>query len=862
VEFFEGVNKIGEALNAPYIVTWLNVPENSYTLRAVATDNTGLMSTSAPVVLNVVTSLPLVLLRGPYLLAGSSTGGVVRWRTDQFSDGVVFYGTDANSLTNVATETTLTNDHLVTIRGLEPDTKYFYSIGSSGHGLAGGTNVGGTNFWFSTSPVAGTPKPTRFWILGDSGTANANARAVRDAYYNFASASGRPADFWLMLGDNAYNSGTDSEHQTAVFEMYPATLRNLFLWPVLGNHESAFSYEATQFPYLDIFSTPQNGEAGGLPSGSGKYYSFDYANIHFVGLDSMTSARSGSSPMAQWLRSDLASSTQTWTVVYFHHPPYTKGSHNSDAETDLVEMRQNIVPILEAAGVDLVLSGHSHCYERSFLLNGHYGSSATLLPTMKINAGDGKESGAGVYQKNTAGEGVVYSVAGSSGQISGGPLDHPAHFISLNELGSLIVDVNSNRLDVMFLNSSGVQRDQFTLLKRVPVMPNAPSNVVARAHGTNEIEISWADAADDEWGFYLERSLDGIFFVRFATNNFNATNFLDGNLSAETIYYYRVIAFNGAGESTSAIASDFTGNHAPTLLLISNIVADVARGFFFKAQATDADVPANLLAYSLDAGAPAGARVNPTNGFFRWVPARGDANTTNVITLRVTDNGSPALSAARTFSVTVRDYIEMMIGSSLVEAGQGTNVWIDVVTTAPLTNLTFAVARKTALINISVENLIPAAASAVFEVANPDQVALTFAALPGQMLAGTQRLARLHFSTPGGQPSAFVSLHIPYLFGERATAGLAPSSILNDGRVVLIGNQPLLEARSGPGGLRVVSLYGHPGKSYSVEISTVPENSGSWQPWRSVELSDFLHSIDATEGTNFPSNFYRARELP
>ncbi len=296
VEFFEGVNKIGEAINAPYVATWLNVPENNYTLRAVATDNTGLTSTSAPVVLNVVTSLPLVLLRGPYLLAGSSTGGVVRWRTDQFSAGVVFYGTDANNLTNVAAETTLTNDHLVAIRGLEPDSKYFYSIGSSGQTLAGGTNVGGTNFWFSTSPVAGTPKPTRFWVLGDSGTANINARAVRDAYYNFAGASGRAADFWLMLGDNAYNTGTDSEHQTAVFEMYPATLRNLFLWPVLGNHESAFSYEATQFPYLDIFSTPQNGEAGGLPSGSGKYYSFDYANIHFVGLDSMTSTRSAYQP--------------------------------------------------------------------------------------------------------------------------------------------------------------------------------------------------------------------------------------------------------------------------------------------------------------------------------------------------------------------------------------------------------------------------------------------------------------------------------------------------------------------------------------------------------------------------------------
>ncbi len=453
-------------------------------------------------------------------------------------------------------------------------------------------------------------------------------------------------------------------------------------------------------------------------------------------------------------------------------------------------------------------------------------------------------------------------MAGSSGQISGGPLNHPAHFTSLNELGSLIIDVNSNRLDVMFLNSSGIQRDQFTLLKRVPVMPSAPSNIVARTLGTTEIEISWTDVADDEWGFYLERSLDGTLFVRFATNTFNTTNFLDGSLIANITYYYRVIAFNGAGESASSIAGDFTGNHAPTLASISNVVADVARGFFFKAQAADVDAPANLLAYSLDPGAPATARVNPTNGFFWWIPARGDANTTNLITLRVTDNGSPPLSTVRTFSVTVRDYIEMTFGSSLVEAGQGTNVWIDVVTTAPLTNLTFAVARKAALINVSVENLIPAVVSAVFDFTNPDLATLTFAALPGQMLAGTQRLARLHFSTPAGQPSAFVPFHIAYLFGERATGGLAPSIILNDGRVVLIGAQPLLEARSGAGSLRVLSLYGHPGTTYAVETSTVPENPGSWQPWRSVQLLDYLHLIDAIEGTNNPSLFYRARELP
>jgi hypothetical protein len=141
-------------------------------------------------------------------------------------------------------------------------------------------------------------------------------------------------------------------------------------------------------------------------------------------------------------------------------------------------MRENALPLLEDYGVDLVLTGHSHSYERSYLVDGHYGLSPTLLPSMILDGGDGAADGDGAYRKwsaTPAGHlGAVYAVAGSSGQISGGTLNHPVKFVSLNELGSLVLDVDGAELTAQFLNSSGVVRDHFTIEKTAPICPPAP----------------------------------------------------------------------------------------------------------------------------------------------------------------------------------------------------------------------------------------------------------------------------------------------------------------------------------------------------------------------------------------------------
>jgi hypothetical protein len=170
--------------------------------------------------------------------------------------------------------------------------------------------------------------------------------------------------------------------------------------------------------------------------------------------------------MATWAKNDINATTRDWIVAFWHHPPYTKGSHDSDSESALKEMRANFLPFLEQAGVDLVLTGHSHSYERSFLLDGHYGDSSTFSASHKVDGGSGRDPAPYTKSAGTVGnEGAVYVVAGSSGKTSGGSLDHPAMYISLNNLGSLVIDVDGSRMDVRFLRENGATADSFAIVK-------------------------------------------------------------------------------------------------------------------------------------------------------------------------------------------------------------------------------------------------------------------------------------------------------------------------------------------------------------------------------------------------------------
>src|SRR5436190_262090 len=466
VNFYRGNTLLATDTDPPYEAVLSSVQPSNYVLRAVALFNDSTTLTSAPVHL---TAAAARLTRGPYLQLGTPTSVIVKWRTDFASDSVVRYGLSSESLNQSAAAPGAAIEHEVQLSGLVPDTQYYYSIGSSTTTLAGGPD-----YYFVTAPLGA--KPTRIWVIGDSGGAASSSipndhgsYLVRDAYYDYA--YGRYTDLWLMMGDNAYDRGTDDEYQRGMFDVYPALLRNTVVWSTIGNHE------VNTEVYFNIFSLPKNGEAGGVPSGVENYYSFNYGDIHFVCLAGYYSgSRLSNGVMCAWLKADLAANTNKWLIAFWHQPPYTKGSHDSDWETDLIEMRENAVPILESYGVDLVLCGHSHVYERSYLLHGHYGDTSAFEWSMAQDPGSGRIDDTGPYVKQTSGPqadlGTVYVVAGSGAWIANccNGLNHPAMYRSLAEIGSLVLDIDGDILQGTFVRGDGVVDDYFTLVKNSTVL--------------------------------------------------------------------------------------------------------------------------------------------------------------------------------------------------------------------------------------------------------------------------------------------------------------------------------------------------------------------------------------------------------
>jgi len=422
------------------------------------------------------------LSRGPYLQAGSQDGITIRWRTSAAENSKVELGTVYGSYPIVVNDATAVTEHIIRVNGLSTDTKYYYRIGNST-----ATQLPEAGQFFTTLPASNTTRKIRVIAFGDCGRGNI---AYQDeslaSYLSYLSANSiDAADAWLLLGDNAYNSGTDAEFTANFFDIYGTNmLRNHKLYPSPGNHDygnSAANKTFRNMAYHNSFTVPQTGEAGGVASNKQNFYSYDIGNIHFLSLDSYgiesdgtSMETAGGTALKTWLTNDLAANTKKWTIAYWHHPPYTKGSHNSDSEGDLVSIRQNFITFLETRGVDMIVCGHSHNYERGYLIKNYTGNWASFnAGTHALSTSSATyTSGANcpyVYNSTPANHGTVYVVSGSagaSGTMNSGFGTGPMPY-ALNDGGVFYFEVEDNRLDAKMLRRNGTIFDQFTIIKDV-----------------------------------------------------------------------------------------------------------------------------------------------------------------------------------------------------------------------------------------------------------------------------------------------------------------------------------------------------------------------------------------------------------
>ena len=481
----------------------VEIHQNSITSSDISFDLrlTGNTTVTPPVVTDSVT-------RGPYLQMASQNAITVRWVTNNATDSKVRWGTVQGNLTGSMTNATKSTEHEMRITGLTADTKYFYSIGTTTAVLQE-SNLN----YLTTAPPSTTTRKIRIAAYGDCGNNSTNQVNVKNAYLNYMGSNA--TDVWLLLGDNAYDNGTTTEFQTKFFNVYKNDLlKNTTLFPALGNHEYANNttrQDDHNIAYLSLFSLPKNGECGGLASGKEEYYSFDYGDIHFISLDSYGEELNKrfydtTGAQALWLKNDLSANQRKWTIVYFHHPPYSMGGNNSDTDPELVGVRTKLLRIFERYGVDLVLAGHSHTYERSYLLHDHFGLENTF--SFAANA-MGNSSGAYNGSTNscpyisTAAKtkhGTVYVVAGSAGQIGGTQSSFPhaaMYYSNATNGGSLEIEIQENRLDAKFIAADKTIKDQFSIFKdvnkasTVTVSPGQPATLTASWTGN----YSWSTGA-------------------------------------------------------------------------------------------------------------------------------------------------------------------------------------------------------------------------------------------------------------------------------------------------------------------------------------------------------------------------------
>jgi len=178
----------------------------------------------------------------------------------------------------------------------------------------------------------------RFAVIGDTGSGTEKQRQVADMMVRYKQLF--PFEFVLMMGDNLYGSETPKDFENKFSGVYKKLLDDkIKFYATLGNHDLP-----TQINY-EKFN--MNGK---------EYYRFKKGNVAFYSLNSNYMDKR----QVKWLEDELTKDTSDWKICFFHHPPYSSAmKHGSDNQ-----LREVVEPIFLKYGVNVVLTGHDHVYER------------------------------------------------------------------------------------------------------------------------------------------------------------------------------------------------------------------------------------------------------------------------------------------------------------------------------------------------------------------------------------------------------------------------------------------------------------------------------------------------------------------
>lgn len=259
------------------------------------------------------------------------------------------------------------SNHVV-LSGLEPGTSYTYQVGSEASGwtepreFTTGSDADSWNFLdFTDAQIGvnlGIAKQTETWN-----------NTIGTALADFPNTS-----LILHTGDQIEGWG-DPNAQYDGFFSAPAVSR-IPTAVVPGNHEQ---YALPMNHYDERFTFPNRSDDKNM-----RDYWFEYNNVLFVGLDSNRNSAADIDLHADFLRQAVAAKGEAndWIVVFFHHAPFSQGSHVADG--DVVSLRDNLAPVVSEVGADLVLNGHDHIYTRSHLMEG----STPVVPDTRAERGD------------------------------------------------------------------------------------------------------------------------------------------------------------------------------------------------------------------------------------------------------------------------------------------------------------------------------------------------------------------------------------------------------------------------------------------------------------------------------------------